>query len=198
MEEFYNDLTLKIQQAVKKVMSKILQKTGDETIYAAALVTDSDCTTLFLAVNTYEYLEKRDLEYLQLMDFHLSEEEQRQLNEGTASLTKWLPDEWGYADSDDDDGSELFNEISRLLYEHDEEEDFDDDAYEENQELFFAAVTSAFQKLKEEKAFGERTEEILCFISISDDDRAEEIENESARQLNSPQLYEPFFNRCIL
>ena len=28
MEEFYNDLTLKIQQAVKKVMSKILQKTG--------------------------------------------------------------------------------------------------------------------------------------------------------------------------
>ena len=194
MNTFYNNLGLKIQQAVKEVMPKILQKAGDETIYTAALVTDSDCITLFLAINTYEYLEKRDQEYLEEMDFDLSEEDQTDLEEGTASLTKWLPDEWGYSDDD----SELFNEISNLLFTHDKEQQFDDDAYEEHQNKFFETVTSAFQHLIDEKVFGEHTEEILYFISISDDDNAQELENESAKQLNPPQLYEPFVNRCIL
>ena len=37
-------------------MEKVRQETGKEHIYRAALVTDSDCITLFLAVNTEEAL----------------------------------------------------------------------------------------------------------------------------------------------
>ena len=90
---FFKNLEHNIEQAVKKDMKKILKETGNEKIYAVALVTDSDCITLYLAVNTYEFMEKHDKEYL--IDMDLSEEDIKNLKEGSASLTQWLPDEWG-------------------------------------------------------------------------------------------------------
>lgn len=41
---------------------KIEKKTGEEKIYAVAFETDSDCITLWLGINTYEYLKKKDAE----------------------------------------------------------------------------------------------------------------------------------------
>lgn len=189
---FFKNLEHNIEQAVKKDMKKILKETGNEKIYAVALVTDSDCITLYLAVNTYEFMEKHDKEYL--IDMDLSEEDIKNLKEGSASLTQWLPDEWGYSD---DDNSELAK-ISELLYENSESDEYDDEEYEENQKLFFETVTSAFKHLIEEKVFGEYSEKITYFISMSDDDRAEAIENNSAKLLNSPNIYETFLNRYIL
>ena len=61
MNTFYKELDNKIQQAVKVEMQNIQRKIGKERIYAVALVTDSDCVTLFLAVNTYEYLMSGDI-----------------------------------------------------------------------------------------------------------------------------------------
>lgn len=192
MNLFFKNLKYKIEQAVKKDMQKILKETGNEKIYAVALVTDSDCITLYLAVNTYEFMEKNDKEYS--IDMDLSEEDIKNLKEGSASLTQWIPDEWGYSD---DNNSELVK-ISKLLYENIESEDFDDEEYEENQKLFLETVTSAFKHLIEEKVFGKYSEQITYFISMSDDDRAEEIENDSARLLNPSNIYETFLNRCIL
>ncbi len=192
MNLFFKNLEHKIEQAVKKDMQKILKEIGNEKIYAVALVTDSDCITLYLAVNTYEFLEKHDKEYLADMD--LSEEDIKNLKQGFASLTQWIPDEWGYSDNDN---SELAK-ISKQLYENSKSEDFDDEEYEENQKLFFETVTSALKHLIEEKVFGEYSEEITYFISMSDDDRAEEIENNSAELLNPPDIYETFLSRCIL
>lgn len=192
MNSFFKNLQYQIEQAVKKDMKKILKETDNEKIYTVALVTDSDCITLYLAVNTYEFMKKKDKEYS--IDMDLSEEDIKNLKEGFASLTQWLPDEWGYSD---DDNSELAK-ISKLLYENSKSEDFDNEEYEENQKLFFKIVTSAFKHLIEEKVFGEYSEEITYFISMSDDDRAEEIENNSAKLLNPPSLYETFFNRYIL
>lgn len=189
---FFKNLEHNIEQAVKKDMKKILKETGNEKIYAVALVADSDCITLYLAVNTYEFMEKHDKEYL--IDMDLSEEDIKNLKEGSASLTQWLPDEWGYSD---DDNSELAK-ISELLYENSESDEYDDKEYEENQKLFFETVTSAFKHLIEEKVFGEYSEKITYFISMSDDDRAEAIENNSAKLLNSPNIYETFLNRYIL
>ena len=56
MDQFYKDLVEKIRYAAEKDIQKIMGETGGEKIYVAALVTDSDCVTLFLAVNTLEYL----------------------------------------------------------------------------------------------------------------------------------------------
>ena len=60
MEQFFLDLRPAIVKAVRRDMEKIRQEIGNEHLYSAALVTDSDCITLFLAVNTEEALAKRD------------------------------------------------------------------------------------------------------------------------------------------
>lgn len=173
MDQFYQDLAGKIKEAAEKDIRKVVDKVGSEKIYAAALVTDSDCITLFLAVNTLEYLEE---------------------NGGLESEDRWLPDEWGYSDEEDS----ALAKLSVLLYEHDEtvsSEDVTEEEQEENWRLFFEAVVSALGQLKEENVFGERSEDVTCFVSVSDDDRAENVENWSAKQLNTEELAAAFLNR---
>lgn len=84
MELFFKDLGYKIEQALKTDVEKILKKIGDEKIYSVALVTDSDCITLFLAINTYEYLEKEDKKQMK----SLSKEEINKIREHSISLSE--------------------------------------------------------------------------------------------------------------
>ena len=173
MDQFYKDLVGKIRDAAEKDIQKVMAKTGSEKIYAAALVTDSDCVTLFLAVNTLEYLKD---------------------NGGFESEDRWIPDEWGYSDESD---SELLK-LSGLLFEHDRavsSDGYTDEEWEQNRRQFFEAAVAAFVRLKVENVFGERTKEVTCFVSISDDDQAEELENWSAQLLNTPELASVFVNR---
>ena len=173
MDQFYKDLVEKIRYAAEKDIQKIMGETGGEKIYAAALVTDSDCVTLFLAVNTLEYLKD---------------------NGGLESEDRWLPDEWGYSD---ESGSEL-SKLSRLLFEHDRaisSDGYTDEEWEQNRRQFFEAAVAAFVRLKAGNVFGEQTKEVTCFVSISDDDRAEDGENWSAQLLNTPELASAFVDR---
>ena len=97
--------------------------------------------------------------------------------------SKWHPDEWGYSDGHD---SELVK-LSRLLWEN--HNNLPSEAF------FFDTLISAMKQLKETGIFGERAEEITFFVSISDDEEAENLEDFSARQLNSPELAIAFLNR---
>lgn len=153
MEKFFRDLESKIQKAVKKDVKKILKEVGEEKIYVAALVTDSDCITLYLAVNTYEYMEKADEEYIEMLKADLSEEDIKNVRDGAVSLTKWIPDEWGYSDGKN---SQL-NKISKLLY---AKEEANSEEYAGYKDLFLETVTSAFKHLIESNIFGKNSEEI--------------------------------------
>ncbi len=57
---------------------------------------------------------------------------------------------------------------------------------------YLKMVTDAWKTLIKDKVFGEKTEDITYFISISDDNRTEAIENYSASQLNRKEIYEAF------
>ena len=188
MKTFFNDIAVKIEQAVKTDMEQIRKEIGEEKTYAVALVTDSDCITLFLALNTYEYMRKKDAKYLEMMHDYLSEEDINKVKEGTASLTKWTPDEWGYSDGKN---SQLV-EISKLLYGR---EEANSKEYEKNTALFFEVVTSAFKNLIAAKTFGNNSDEITYFISMSDDERTYEIEDFSAKLLNSKNVCQTFLKR---
>lgn len=195
MKEFFNALAPAIRQAVQSAMEKIRREAGDEHIYAAALVTDSDCVTVFLAVNTEEALEKRDKEdrteeRLRDLAPYLSQEKLRQIADGTVSLNRWLPDEWGYSDGTD---SHL-NSISRQLFDKEATlsntaDELYDEVHEQFQTLLLEALTSVFLELRAEGAFGP---EVTCFVSMSDDERTPEIEHASARRLNTPEQYAMF------
>lgn len=191
MEQFFLDLQPAIENAVRHAMEKIRLEIGKERIYSAALVTDSDCVTLFLAVNTEEALARRDEsdrtpERLAELREYWSEELVSRVADGSFSLNRYVPDEWDYSDGTD---SEL-NQVSRRLCEQEEAlSDTDDDAYDEFREQFLETVALAFETLRTEGVFGS---EIICFISMSDDDLAAEIEDDSARRLNTSEQYEQF------
>lgn len=191
MEQFFLELQPAIEKAVQHAMEKIRQETGKEHIYSAALVTDSDCITLFLAVNTEEALAKQDKadqtpKRLTELREYWPEELVGQVADGSFSLKRYIPDEWDYSDGT---GSEL-NQISQQLYKYEETlSDVDDEVHGQFQEQFLETVTLAFETLRAEGVFGP---EIVCFISMSDDDRATEIEDASARRLNTPEQYEQF------
>lgn len=195
MEQFFADLQPTIENAVRHAMEKIHREIGKEHIYSAALVTDSDCITLFLAVNTEEALARRDEadrtpERLAELRKYWSEELVRQVADGSFSLNRYIPDEWGYSDGTD---SEL-NQISRQLYDleasfSDTDDDAYDDVHEQFQEQFLETVTLVFEALRAEGVFDPET---FCFIWMSDDDQTPDIENDSARRLNTPEQYEQF------
>ncbi len=195
MEQFFLDLQPAIEKAVLHEMEKIRMEIGNEHIYSAALVTDSDCITLFLAVNTEEALARRDEtdrtpERLAELRKYWSEELVRQVADGSFSLNRYIPDEWDYSDGTD---SEL-NQISRQLYDQeasfsDTDDDAYDDVHEQFQEQFLETVTLVFETLRAEGVFDPET---FCFIWMSDDDQTPDIENDSARRLNTPEQYEQF------
>lgn len=159
---FYQGLAETIREASTKDIREILNQTADENIYTVALVTDSNCCSLFLAVNTVEYL-----------------------NNETDGLDecKWHPDEWCYSDGH---GSELVK-LSASLWEN----------YSNfpGEKFFFNALIYAMKQIKESGIFKDRADEITFFVSISDDEGADNIEDLSAKQLNSPTLAAAFLNR---
>lgn len=160
---FWQEVTEKIRDAVTTDLRETLGCIDDEHIYTAALVTDRYCCSLFLAVNTLEYLQSED--------------------EEPDDESKWHPDEWGYSDGH---GSELVK-LSKSLWEN--------HATLPGEAFFFSAMISAMAQVKGSRIFGEDTEEITFFISISDDEDAENLEDASAMTLNSPELAAAFLNR---
>ena len=160
---YWQDVAAKISDAVAADLREIIGRIDDERIYTAALVTDRYCCSLFLAVNTLEYLQSED--------------------EEPDDESKWHPDEWGYSDGH---GSELVK-LSKSLWEN--------HATLPGEAFFFSAMISAMAQVKGSGIFGERTEEITFFISISDDEDAENLEDASAMTLNSPELAAAFLNR---
>lgn len=188
MKQFFENLESKIYDAVKNDIKPILKEIGDERIYAVALVTDSDCITLYLALNTYEYMKKRDEECIEEFKDELSEEAIEMVREGSRYITKWDYEEWGYSDGKN---SEL-TKVSEVLF---KQEASNSEEYGEHQEEFFKAVTYAFKRVVDEKIFGKDSDKITYFISISDDERTTELENESVQTLNPEEVYEIFLER---
>lgn len=192
LETFFKGLDEKIQKAARKDYSRIKKMLGNEKPYSVAFVTDSDCVTLWLGVNTYEFLEKTDVKYIEDNDGY---------------TTKWIPDEWGYSDDSDDSGlvkisdrlsvkmDEILTEIDKLDADLTDEQE--QELIEEYQftKFFLDAVTSAFQKLIQSNAFGFDPDEVTYFISMSDDERTYEVEDTSAKLLNSKKVYEEFLKR---
>lgn len=195
MEQFFKNLQLDIEKAVRHAMEKIRQEMGEEHIYSAALVTDSDCITLFLAVNTEEALARRDEsdrtpERLADLRMYWPEKLVSRVADGSFSLNRYIPDEWDYSDGS---SSEL-NQVSQQLYDREASlSDTDADAYDEVhgqfQEQLLETAAQAFETLRAEGVFDPKT---FCFISMSDDDRTPDIENHSAQRLNTPEQYKQF------
>ena len=57
-------------------------------------------------------MNKKDHEYIELLQDKLSEEYIKKVKEGSCSITKWNPAEWGYSD----ESNSNLAEVSKLLF----------------------------------------------------------------------------------
>lgn len=196
MQEFFNELKKNIQEAVKLEYPKIEKKTGEEKIYAVAFETDSDCITLWLGVNTYEYLKKKDAELdaefgdkeaiIEELGRYMSIEEIEEYRNAPPETSKWYPEDWGYSDGK----NSAFDKICEQLYK--KQESLKPGEESDYEAMFFETVTAAFQELIKSGVFNDDTGEITYFITMSGDDRAPGIEEYSAKSLNHEKNYKIF------
>lgn len=200
MQNFFYELSKNIKEAVKQEFPKIKKRVGKEKIYAVAFVTDSDCITLWLGVNTNEYLKKKDAEidveigdkesFIKEFGDSMSLDEIEKFRNAPPETTKWYPDEWGYSDGK----NSALNKISELLYK--KQESLNSEEESTYKAMFFETITSAFQELIKSGVFQDDVGDKTYFITMTDDDRAIEIENSSAESLNSKKNYENFIKEA--
>ncbi|SCW62352.1 protein of unknown function [Paenibacillus tianmuensis] len=151
-----------------------LEKARDERVYACAFGTDSDFITLFLAVNTEESL-ARHIAAMKKKDLCSSEEDE--------IYYRWGISEYQYGDESH------FNHISKLLYAV-------ENAYDYKDQLV-AIIARVVQETDEAifTQYGQSKENIVFFVSMTDDEMAEELENETVVLMTKPELAADFLKR---
>ena len=203
MKTFFNELESQIYKAVKDDFKEIAKKIGKEKINAISLVTDGDCITLRLSLNTVEYMEKTDADYgysdgssrdriIAQIEDKLSAEEIEKYKSLPLETTKYSPDEWGYHDHDLKGGEVL--KISKLLYSKNEKMDFpSEEDYLEWKKMFFETANAALQRLIHENHFGLDPNDVAYFVCMTDaDEVGEEMMNNSLKLLSTQNIYEEF------
>ena len=171
------DLEKRVYEAAKSAFSDLSSAHPGEEFYACALYTDSSAMTICPSANSVQGLEKK-----------LSQEDEEDRSEESAQYYKWASSEWAYEAW----GSERFKEICKLLREAPERSDM-----EIFQSQIYHVMTNALLRLKDEgffQSFGAPHSPVL-FVTVADDDRAEEVENQSARILNGEKEFDEFINR---
>lgn len=170
-----DELKDKICEAARKAFSDLRSVKGDEDFYAYALYTDSSVMTVVPAANSEQRL-----------DEVLAGEDDK--SHGTYCYYKWAVSEWAYESWK----AEAFKEISTYLRTSPER-----DSFPVFRETVINTMTAALNELRQEGLFGDKkdSEKIVLFISMTDDDSSEEIENNSAKALNSTAGYERFIHR---
>ena len=171
----FSNFQREIAQAARASFDDLRSARPGEHFYAYALYTDSGVMTIMPAANSVEGLMQARKE----MDIPDDEE---------APEFKWSVPEWKYEAWK----AGNFNAISSKLRSELEYAEFPTFA-----EKVQTDMVAALKLLDSEGFFGTGKErnQIVLLVSISDDDDAIRLENESAKVLNPALVYEEFLNR---
>lgn len=171
-------LTKDIAAAARASFSALLAQHGDETFYAFALYTDEDCYTVVPAANSWEQYRKKV-------------GEANETDPAELAYYQWASAEWAYESF----AANPFNAICKQLRESCGSASGDAVAFAAFKADVHRAMTDALRYLDEEGFFGERRNASVLFITSSDYDEAEAMENRSANALNSPEIVAAFHKR---
>ncbi|WP_323634530.1 DUF4303 domain-containing protein [Pectobacterium polaris] len=155
-----------------KLIKKILSEKPNENFYAFSLYTDSSAMTVSLSANSEGKLKT-------ILDADSDK------SEGNQTYYRWAISEWAYEGY----GSDLFSEISKELRLSSERESFSD--FKNN---LINSLTNALRRTNEE-ILKDGREGVIMFVSITDDDDAEYIENMSSKIINSEAIHDLFSKR---
>lgn len=178
MNPSQDKLTEDIERAARSSFSELLTRHGDETFYAFALYTDESCFTVLPAANSLEQYHA----CVQRMD--ATEPQER-------AAYKWSSAEWAYECF----AAPSFDGICEQLRERASMLPGDPVTFATFKAEVHHAMTVALRRLDDGGFFGERRAGLVLFITSSDDEEAQELEEVSARALNPPAVYEAFRRR---
>jgi hypothetical protein len=167
-----------IKDAARQAFEAVRANHPGEQFYTFALYSDESAMTIVPAANSEEAL-------------------QRQVRADGSSAPAWLrwsTGEWAY----EGEGSEHFDSVSRRINVDERYEESEPGAFEAFRDNVYAAMVQALGDLDAEGFFGEgeAREAVTLFCSVTDaDENLEQLDNESARQLNPAAVYEKFAAR---
>ena len=171
------DLEKRVYKAAKSSFSSLKSAHPNEEFYVFALYTDSGAMTICPSANSFRGLEDK-----------IGQEEEEDRTHEAVQYYKWASSEWAYEAWQ----SEEFEGVCKALRESAERSDF-----ESFQAQVFQVMTNALHLLKNEgffESFNAHQSPVL-FVTITDDDRAEEFENKSAEVLNGERVFDEFVSR---
>ena len=164
-----------IAEAATTVFTSLMSQHPSEHFYAFALYTDEDGYTVMPSANSVE-------QYAAILA------KTRAVDPLDRASYQWSTAEWAYEAW----GAEAFTGIYRELEHHRQTRPKTDEAYAEYKRSLHACMTGALARVG---LFADRGGDVVLFISSSDDDEAFELENGSAKELNSEAVYRSFLER---
>jgi hypothetical protein len=178
MSTFLQDFENHFRDGFKQDLQSLLKKLQGEKIYACAIFTDSDWVTLGLAVNTEEALNR----HIEDMKEELQDDDEGEYEDDEYSYFRWACGEFQYDSGD-------FNNISKLMNTTKNVHEHSDDIVKIIAKVVNETDGSLFAQ------FGQSKEDTTFFVSLSDDDGAEELENQSVVLMTTPKLSGEFLKR---
>lgn len=169
----WKDISEELQAASLVAVRDLLSKHEAENIYALALFTSDDGANVALAANTEEGYQA-----------HLAAEAEDEPNSPEDEVYyRWASAEWVVEGWD----RAVFSRVNALLARQ-EKSDFE--RYFDN---LIEAMTTALAATK--AALGGRLADVTAFVTVTDSDAAEGIENASASRINAADLASRFLRR---
>lgn len=169
-----------IRDAARETYLALLAKHPDEHFYAFALYTDSDAMTVVPAANSEEGLQRVRKQMA------VGDDER-------APEFRWATGEWVYESAE----AGSFNPLCKKLADAVLSPGFPAAKFVHFFDELQRDMIEALRLLDQEGLFGvgAERERITLFITVSDDNRAEELENVSAKLLNPPAVFDRFISR---
>jgi hypothetical protein len=174
----WTGLTHDIAAAARQSFSDLLARHGDEAFYAFVLYTDADCYTVVPAANSLQQCRAK----LDRLD---------DADPGDLAYYRWASAEWAY----EAHAAEPFDPICERLSAACAAVSGDAAAFAAFKAHVHQAMIDALKQLDDEGFFGQRRDDAVLFITSSDADEAEAMENRSAAMLNRPEVRDLFLAR---
>lgn len=165
-----------VEKGIKETLKYTLEKYSQDDVFTYALYIDEDCTSLGWAANTLSHYEEIKTEFK---------------NPQTISAIKWFYSYFSLGLGDLEDGFDeiFYKDIYSILEEISEYEPHDD--FTIYQSEIFDSILKSFRLAIQDYT----NHNITFFMTIVDSDNAKLMEDFSAKELNSENLYFEFIHR---
>ncbi|WP_263265153.1 DUF4303 domain-containing protein [Pseudomonas sp. RIT-PI-S] len=176
----WNILETRVYMAAKKAFTEIRKANENEHFYVFVLYVDSSVMSIAPAANSLQRLKQK-------IDF---EDEENRTEENIAYY-KWTSSEWGFEGY----AGEEFEVINRDLREDSERTNFS--SFKENALITMAKVLVSLVKEGFFKKFRQKSEDevVTVFVTVTDSDESEAVENLTAKLINDEEVYNYFISR---